>query len=73
MDINVDCLPFMFSFAVVVVVAFSSDGSLWKVKQAIELGQFTDSHKRHINLNKSEAEADCEKEIKIKISLAYVH
>lgn len=58
MDINVYCLPFMFFFAntkdslpllILLLLAFVIffGGSLWKVKQAIELGQFTNSHKRH--------------------------
>jgi hypothetical protein len=59
MDINVYCLPFMFLFAnakdslplplLLLLFAFVIffGGSLWKVKQAIELGQFTNSHKRH--------------------------
>lgn len=57
MDINVYCLPFMFLFVVVGFTFVIFFGSLWKVKQAIELGQFTESHKRHINLNKIRANA----------------
>lgn len=43
MDINVYCLPFMFLFVGVCHFLRDGDGSLWKVKQAIELGQFTES------------------------------